>query len=332
MAKGTTTTTQVDPGISALYDKTLLVRALPYLVHAMFGQKRPLASKSSKTIKFRRYTALPKATVPLTEGITPSSDQLAKTDLIASVENYGQYVTITDEVDMFVEDKVLMETASLLGESMGLTLDTIYRDILVATTSIYRAGEVATTAEILTKVTTTDLNKLLRALRNNKAKYYNKMIGGSSNTGSSAIRNSYYAIVHPNMIYDIESLTGFVSVSDYGNPASAHENEIGAYKNLRFIESTEAYVLTGATGVTAAIGSSGLDGTSFVDVYTMLVFGMNAYGVVDLSGHASENIVKGFGSGDDPLNQRATSGWKAVTTCKILNDSFMYAYLAGVSA
>jgi len=333
MAKGTTTTTQIDPGISALYSKTLLVRALPYLVHAMFGQKKPLPSKNSKSVKFRRYTALPKATVPLTEGITPSSDQLSKTDLTATVKVYGQYVTITDEIDMFVEDNTLTETASLLGESMGLTLDTIYRDILNVGTSAFYAGAVGGKVNVITSVTTTDLDKVLRALRNNKAKYYNKMIKSSTGVGTSPIRATYYAIVHPNMIYDIEKLTGFVSVADYSKPETAHENEIGAYKNLRFIETTEAKYTAGATGVTSAVGSSGLEATStYVNVYNMLIFGMDAYGVVDLSGHASRNIVRGFGSGDDPLEQRATSGWKAVTTCKILNDNFMYRLEAGVSA
>jgi N4-gp56 family major capsid protein len=61
------------------------------------------------------------------------------------------------------------------------------------------------------------------------------------------------------------------------------------------------------------------------DVYATLIFGANAYGVCPLAGNAMENIIKPLGSSGsaDPLNQRATSGWKAITTTKILNDAWM---------
>lgn len=331
MATGQTTTTQIDPAVDAWYDRVLLKRALPYLVHGLFGQKRPLPSKSGDTIKFRKYTALPKATTPLTEGVTPTAEQLAKTDSTAIPKQYGQYVEIADKITMVVEDQVLNETSVLLGESAGQTIDTIYRDILNAGTSVWRAGAVATRAEIVTKVTATDLDKMLRALRNNKAKYYNKNIKASDGVSTQAIRASYYAIVHPNMIYDLEGITGFVSVANYPKPETAHEMEIGSYKNLRFIETTEGKVFLDEGG---AVGSTGLatDDDTNIDVYTMLVFGRDAYGVVDLKGHAMQNIIKPLGSGDDPLNQRATSGWKAFTTCKILQDAFMYRLEAGVTA
>ncbi len=333
MATGQTTTTQIDPAVSTFYDRVLLKRALPYLVHGLFGQKRPLPSKSGTSVKFRKYTALPKATTPLTEGVTPTAEQLSKTDISATPNQYGQFVEISDKVSMVVEDPVLTEASVLLGESAGQTLDTIYRDILNAGTYVWNAGEVATRADIITKVTATDLDKVLRALRNNKAKYWNKNIKASDGVSTQAIRASYYAIVHPNMTYDLEGITGFISVANYPKPETAHENEIGSYKNLRFIETTEAKEITGASGVTHAVGSSGLEATStYVNVYTMLIFGKDAYGVIDLKGNAMENIVKPYGSGDDPLNQRATSGWKAYTTCKILQDAFMYRLEAGVTA
>lgn len=332
MATGMTTTTQIDPAVSTFYDRVLLKRALPYLVHGLFGQKRPLPANSGTILKFRRYTALPKATVKLVEGVNPTAEQLAKTDVTATPYTYGQYVEITDEIDMTVEDKVLTEAQVLLGESAGLTLDTIYRDILNAGTAYFRAGGVTNRTDIITKLTTTDLNKALRALRNNKAKYFTKSIKASTGVGSVPIRASYYAIVHPDMIYDIEGLTGFVPVSQYGDPSSAHENEIGAYKNLRFIETTEAKVFADGGGSAVTGGLKYTTANSACDVYTMLIFGMDAYGVVDLKGHAMQSIIKPFGAGDDPLNRVATAGWKAKSTCVILNDAFMYRVEAGVSA
>jgi N4-gp56 family major capsid protein len=61
------------------------------------------------------------------------------------------------------------------------------------------------------------------------------------------------------------------------------------------------------------------------DVYATLIIAANAYGVCPLSGNAMTNIIKPIGSAGaaDPLNQRATSGWKAITTTKILNDNWI---------
>ena len=134
------------------------------------------------------------------------------------------------------------------------------------------------------------------------------------------------------MIYDIEQLTGFVSVASYSNPGSAHEMEIGAYKNLRFIETTEAKVFADLGGSAVAAGLKYTTASSACDVYSMLIFGMDAYGVVDLKGYAMKSIIKAFGAGDDALNRVATAGWKEKTTCVILNDLFMCRYEAGVTA
>lgn len=59
-------------------------------------------------------------------------------------------------------------------------------------------------------------------------------------------------------------------------------------------------------------------------VYSTLVLGADAYGVSDPKGNL-ENITKSLGSGGsaDPLNQRATIGWKALHVAKILIDEYM---------
>ena len=61
-------------------------------------------------------------------------------------------------------------------------------------------------------------------------------------------------------------------------------------------------------------------GESSADVYATLIFGAEAYGTTRVSGEAVKNIVKPLGSAgtDDPLDQRATSGWKITFVAKIL--------------
>ena len=71
------------------------------------------------------------------------------------------------------------------------------------------------------------------------------------------------------------------------------------------------------------------------DVHMTLVFGKDAYGVIDLGGGAITTIIKGRGSAgtDDPLDQRATVGAKVMAyTATILNDLWLLRIEHGVSA
>lgn len=71
------------------------------------------------------------------------------------------------------------------------------------------------------------------------------------------------------------------------------------------------------------------------DIHAALVFGRDAYGVVDIEGSgAIQSIVKSFGqTGFDPLNQRATYGAKVEAyTALILNDDWLIRIEHGVTA
>src|SRR3990167_6314213 len=118
-----TTMTQIPAAIQTFYDRVLLVRALPELVHDLFGQQRPANMNSGEQIKFRRYNSLTVATAPLVEGQTPSAVQLSRTDILATLSQYGNLVIVTDMVEWTNQDKVLTETSTLLGENSGQSVD-----------------------------------------------------------------------------------------------------------------------------------------------------------------------------------------------------------------
>lgn len=75
----------------------------------------------------------------------------------------------------------------------------------------------------------------------------------------------------------------------------------------------------GCTMVCDSAGSGG------VSVYSTLVMGANAYGVTEVTGGGLEHIVKQVGSGGtaDPLNQRATAGWKGTKAAELLVDNYI---------
>ena len=69
----------------------------------------------------------------------------------------------------------------------------------------------------------------------------------------------------------------------------------------------------------------GEGGTNGLDIYSTLILADDAYGVTEVTGGGLQHIVKQLGSAGtgDPLNQRATVGWKATKTAEILVPQYM---------
>lgn len=61
------------------------------------------------------------------------------------------------------------------------------------------------------------------------------------------------------------------------------------------------------------------------DVYSTLILGDNAYGITEIKGGGLTQIIKQLGSAgtSDPLNQRATAGWKATKAAVRLVEPYM---------
>lgn len=209
----TTTLSQVAPGVQAFYDRNLLSRAQPADVHGRFGQKRPISKRSGNQIKFRRYSQLAAATTALTEGVTPSGSSLSVTDVTATLAQYGDYITLSDMVSMTNQDPVVTEATDVLGDQGGTTIDQIRRDVLVAGTNVAYANGVASRLLTITKIAAADLDKAIRFLKNQNAKFMKEGIPPSDGVGTGAIRKAFIGIVHPDVEYDLESITGFKPVS-----------------------------------------------------------------------------------------------------------------------
>ena len=121
------------------YDMTLIDEATPQLVHDQFGQKRPIPANGGKKIEFRKFAALPKALTPLTEGVTPDGKKLSATAIEATVAQYGDYVVLSDMLDLTAIDPVVVEATKVIGRQAGLTLDTVTRNVLHTGTNVFYA-------------------------------------------------------------------------------------------------------------------------------------------------------------------------------------------------
>jgi len=310
------------PGLSATmqtyYDRKMIIDMKPKLVHYQYGQRRALPLNQGKIVSFRKWTPFGALTTALTEGATPNSQALALTEVTATIAQYGGYVAVSDLLDMTAIDMVANDSVELMADQGALTIDGITKTALQSGTNVLyaanAAGVAATSRTALTaehKLTSTDLRKAVRLLKRNKAPTFMR-----------AGKGYYVAIVSPETMYDLQSDPLWQDVSKYQDSEQIFSGEIGRLFGVIVVETPEAHVFSGG-------------GASGANVASTLVFGKDAYGVVDLGGNNVRAIIKNRGSAGtaDPLNQISTVGWKVEGfAAKILQNAWIVRIENGYSA
>ena len=315
----------ISPRTAAHTAVGLLKRALPNMITERFGQQKPLPEKSTRQQKFRRYLSLTRVTAPLAEGVTPDAETLTYEDVLATLEQWGKLVKITDIIEDLHEDPILVESRDLVGEVMAESLEVIRIGILKAGTQVYRAGNVALRTSVTTVFDRGLLRKAVRLLRANKAKYFTQIVKATPKFATEPVGASFWGMCHTDLESDIRSLTGFVPTEKYSEAEKAIPFEIGKCESVRFVLSPlfEPWLAGGV-----AVGSTGLiaaDSTN-IDVYPIIIVAPDAYGIVPLKDkNAIEVKVINPGKPDksDPLGQRGYVGAKTYHTAVILQDDFM---------
>ena len=238
--------------MKTFYDMTLLDEASPNLVHDQFGQKRPIPANGGKTIEFRKFDSLDKATTPISEGVTPTGKSLKVTAVTATVEQYGDYIVQSDVLELTALDNTILEATKILGKQAGLTLDTIVRDkIHSENKSVFFPNDknLRTALTDDDQITVKDIQAVVAHLRAQNA----PTIGGK-----------YVAIIHPYIAYDLMRDPEWIDAHKYANPTNLYEGEIGEVAGVRFVQTTEAKIYDGG-------------------IFSTLVFGEGAYGVTEIS-------------------------------------------------
>lgn len=302
MAIMTTGSSGLSVTMKEFYSSTLLHTAEPALIHSAFGAPGRIPAGQGKTVEFRKVGALPTITSTLTEGVTPNPEELSLTRLTATPEQVGSFVRMSDLVQLTAYDPLLEETAIAQGNQAARTYDYRISNVLSAGTSVQRVNNRSTRGAVVSGdiITATEIKKAVRRLENSDAMRFPQA------------GNRFIGLVHPNTKYDLTAASEWTTQTGQAQPGDDRfaAYYIGDMYGVRWYESTAAKKFAG-------------EGDSGIDVYSTLILGMGAYGVYTLQD--LEYIVKPLGSGgtEDPLNQRATAGWKASFVAKILWDDYM---------
>lgn len=150
-----------------------------------------------------------------------------------------------------------------------------------------------------------------------------QVLDGSPNYQTRPVEASYVAVAHTDVEADIRNLANFIPVAEYGNRRTISEYEMGSCEEFRFLTSPDLDPVEDAGGAKGAMKSTA--GTS-ADVYPVLLFGKEAWGMVPLRGQGSVEptiIPVNQKTKDDPLGQRGYAGWKLWHLAMILNELWM---------
>lgn len=313
----------ISPRTAAYVAVELLKRGLPYLCLEKFGQSKPIPANNTTSIKFRRYNALALATTPLTEGVTPTAKKLTKTDVTATLSQYGDLVEITDIVYDTHEDPVLKEATAIIGEQAAQTIETIRFGVLKAGTNVFYANDDGTPlrTEVISPVSLTVQRKVTRALKRQNALPITSIVKSSANYGTESILPAYVALGHTDLEADIRGMSKFTDAKDYGS-TQPMEAEIGSCESARYILSN---IFTAWADAGANKGSMISTSAVKADVYPILYIARDAYGLVALKGKyaITPMVINPTPSKSDPLGQRGSVSWKTLQTAVILNDAWM---------
>lgn len=244
------------------YESYMWDRAVANFVHARFGKPATIARGKGGKKEWRRLSAMTAQTTPLDEDNTPDAIALTWEDKQAEPLEYGAWVRYTHFLEFRSIDPLIMETAQLLGENCGDTIDKITRDELASGFTVvqYQNGlanlAAVTSGLYFTYETLTRAYATARAANARPLEGFGKPI----------------LILHPHVVADLANDTTVMKGWDnrgrlgQGNPYE--EGFIGELWGCLVYESSNATITTQVAAP---------------DIYDSLLIFNNAYGVVGLA-------------------------------------------------
>ena len=250
-SSGSTTPYTATPGsenglsaeMKTFYDKTLIELAGPNLVYDQLAQKRPIPEGSGKTIEFRKFNSLGKALKPITEGVTPTGSSLTVVPVTATVDQYGDYVELTDMLEMTSVDPIVVEATRQLADQAGRTIDTVVRNQIMGGTNVNYCPAVDSSGNE-TAVTSRHALSSAAKLR---VKDVFKAAAQLKAMNAPTIDGSYVAVIHPYVAYDLmqDAKGQWIDIQKYTDPKGILNGEIGTLGGVRFVQSSEAKIFCG---------------------------------------------------------------------------------------
>jgi N4-gp56 family major capsid protein len=335
-----TASTGISNSLQAFFSKELLKQIVQNIVLEQFAKKQALPEKAGKnSVRFFRYVE------PATTDIKSLSEGDGHTGGTAWAK--GAY----KEMTLQYVDVTLSQYGQVIGISDLLTAQELFNHMEQATTVNGQDAALHLDSKILytladdtsiTTGTTITANKISR-FAGASAYYAAAPTSSQVMTGlelldtATALKvnnapttNGYYtAVADPRVLRDLQNDSDWISSRHYGDPDAIMKGEVGRYAGIRCIETTNSYQT--AHGAAAA---NRVTYSSSGNVFSTMVFGDQAFGVVDIasqSPYAPKMQIAQGPDKTDPLAQLTTVGFKTYYGQKILQPKFLAQVYSGTN-
>lgn len=365
--------------VTHYYDKAGVKAANAISVYAQFSDRRSMPLKMGSTYKVSKWlhiydretdagdfaakgylTARNIADVSagmptLAEGAgAVNKVTIKKVTIETSFSRYGEMLDYTDEVDMFAEDMVQVHYREELGNLANRRAEDLIQLDMLSTTTVMLPGAASSLSTVGVDVTAADgteddlskvnydlMRKTVRKLVRNRAEKNTSIVTGSTKIDTRTVNKAYYAIIGPEVKFDLEGLTRgtgneteyvYVPAYKYADASNLAEGEVGAMNDIRFIESESQLAYAGGGDVVptsyvgglatttldtaAAAALNTLTGTSDYanaeerfDVFPILLPTKGSFATVGLKGHGKIKFNSKAPSDVSLTNPYGTTGF-----------------------
>ena len=326
------------------YDKAGIKAANEMNVYGQWADRKSMPLKMGKTYKISKFlhiydretsntdfaskgyltarniTDVSTGMPTLAEGAGAVNKQsIKKVTIDTAFARYGEMIDYTDEVDMFSEDAMQVRYREELGRLANRRQEDLIQLDMLGTGNVMYSGAAISNITLGTglaadgtgdngyRVSYDLIRKAAKKLVRNRASKNTSIVSGSTKIDTRTINSAFYAIVGPEVRYDLESLTrgtgsaeefSFIPAHKYAAAGTLAEGEVGQMHDVKFIESESAVVYAGTgtvppqnyvgtlsiTGATDLTSVTPADRGNF-DAFPILFPTKGAFATVGLKGH-----------------------------------------------
>lgn len=225
------------PGMKTYYDTELLENARDEAVYGQLGKSQTLPANHGKSVEWRKWNTLPEPD-KLQEGVIPKGKTFGQSSLNVGIAQYGEYVTVSDQLELHHVDDVILGATEEVGAAMGKKADLLTRDAILAGCSnvMYAPDAAGAQPSQLFGVkadclfTTDVVARAVTILKKGNA---------------PTIDGKYVAVIHPSVAYDLRKDPQWINYHQYDASTEIFNGEIGELHGVRFVESNSAPVMVG---------------------------------------------------------------------------------------
>ena len=255
------------------------------------------ATNPGASIKFTIFNDMTAVTSALaeTEDVTPVA--MSDSQVTVTLAEYGNATVTTAKLRATSFLPIDPVAANAVGYNAGLSIDTICANVLKAGDNVLYATGGAQTA-------TTRVG--MKTDQTITAKDVRRAVAQLRGANVPTINGNYVGFIHPDVSYDLRSITdasGWRDAYKYTDAMPIYNGEIGMFEGVRFMESPRAPIFTNVFNNAGAAGTG--------DSYATLIMGRQALAKgVSLGGEYGSQPTIVYGNITDILKRFRPVGWK----------------------